>query len=645
MAALAPSYAPAAFLGHCMRHGFSLELGSAAPEAAPPDPASVQPFPMSQADRARVWGKLHKECTARRLRVLPGLPASARYVLPIWSVPKDGGRDVRVVHDGSHPRGRGLNATMALDAQWHREYDGVATLVDLVVRALPHDQVAAAALCDDLVLIKLDVKAAFRALPLRRQDADQLVHVVADPKGKTRYLRDDAVFFGSRMSSDVFVRVASVLRALYRAAGLGSNAVYVDDTLIVSRRGLALAAMAIAASCMHALALPVAWDKLEVGHRIVVLGVLVDLPAQTLALPEDKRQDRLARVKAALTAVRVNITDWRSLVGKLQHAAMLSPPARLLMRPLHAAARRAGGATSSAVNLSLHPPARAALESWAVLLAGPWPPLRFAKPVAWSHLVVTDASEVALGVALRRAWGWAPADAVPVLVGGDSGERPVHEHIARLELAAVALALAALEGEVQGVVLPVFTDNLNVLGWVNTLSCSARLGETSPALLDVPQLLTWIAEWAVRHDIVLRPFYVRSADNVLADAISRATSRPTAGEVQRDSGRFLAALQRVTTAPLPTLPGQAGELVTAVANNSRPVLPSLPLRDPATQVLSAAIRGFGDWRPASRDFTANSDILRRWTTSLRRSGQWPSPLPLRPPTSPAGGHGGAFASC
>lgn len=642
--ALSYAYAPARFLGHCMEFGFGLELGSARPSAPPPDPGAVEPFRMEVAMRARIWGKLQKECSAGRLTILPALPATVEHVLPIWAVPKGTGGDIRVVHDGTHPKGRGLNAHMALDAQWHRQYDGVATLADLVVRALPVDRAAADALANDLVAIKLDVKAAFRALPLREREAGALVHVVADPKGAVRYVRDEAVFFGSRMSADLFVRVASVLRALYRAAGLDANLLYVDDTAIVVRRRLALPALVVAASCMRALALPVAWDKLEIGSALVVLGTLVDLPSLALALPEDKRLDRLARVRKALAAGVIGITEWRSLVGKLQHAALLSPPARLLMRPLYRVMRRAGTATSAAVDLSRHPPARAALQDWDTLLCGPWPRLRFAKAVAWSCLVVTDASDIALGAASRRWWGWAPAAAVPRLDEGASEPQDAKGHIARLELAAVTLALAALEGEVQGVILPVFTDNLNVLGWLNTLSCAVRVGERSPALLDVPVLLTWAAEWAHRHDVVLRPFYVPTADNILADAISRTSCRPTAMEVGRSSQRFLDALHRPPLIAARDLPGWHGELVTAVTHHSRPVLPRLPLHEPATQILSAAIRGCGAWLPERHDFTDRADMLRQWSSSLRRCGRWPSPQPPNSRTAPAGEPGAASVS-
>lgn len=68
--------------------------------------------------------------------------------------------------------------------------------------------------------------------------------------------RDEAVFFGLHMSSDVFVRIASVLHALYQAAGLTSDEVYVDDTIIVVQQRLTLPALVIASSCACMQALP-----------------------------------------------------------------------------------------------------------------------------------------------------------------------------------------------------------------------------------------------------------------------------------------------------------------------------------------------------------------------------------------------------
>jgi len=613
---LATVYPPAFLLAHCLRDGFLLEIDSASPPPRQePLPARhVRPYPMDAVSRQRVWDKLQREMSGGRLQLLRRCPPGVRFALPVWSVPK-GVDDVRVVHDGSYPAPHGLNGHISLDAQWHRDYDSLVSLLGAVTRALPGASPAREATRRDLVVLKCDVKSAFRTLPLHPADQRAFVHVVQHPDGKPRFLRDRAVFFGGRSSSDLFLRVSSLLRLLLRAAGVDAIIVYVDDVVLVVRAGLLVPTLMVVASVMAALALPIALDKLEAASAVGVLGLRLDLPAGTVGLPDDKRRGRLLAVRALLGAAASKHTVARAVfhrvVGKLQYAALILPHGRMLMRPLHAVLRRAGPAPQHGVALHRWPDAVDALREWSQVLSGPWPAVRFAKRVAWELAIVSDASSLALGFATARGWGWAPAEAP-----GTPTEGSGSTHIAMLELAAVTMALEVLGRDADGSILPVFSDNLNVVGWLARLSCSAKLGVRSSALSAVPAALRRIADWARGHDVTLRPFYIPTKDNVLADFISRSPSQPTVAQMAAAGAQFRKALDDALDLDS-SLPGEGGRHVVALAHGSRPPLPTLPLRDPATQICKAAIRDSWDWRSLSDACFSWETWRERWTAWWR----------------------------
>jgi len=72
------------------------------------------------------------------------------------------------------------------------------------------------------------------------------------------------------------------------------------------------------------------WDT-----RKEILGYLLDGVARTIQLPADRADALLKELRAVLKKQRVQLKRFRSLVGRLQHAARILPAARAFFTPLY----------------------------------------------------------------------------------------------------------------------------------------------------------------------------------------------------------------------------------------------------------------------------------------------------------------------
>jgi hypothetical protein len=70
-----------------------------------------------------------------------------------------------------------------------------------------------------------------------------------------------------------------------------------------------------------------------------ILGYLLDGVARTIQLPQDRADALLKEVSAILKKTRVLLPRFRSIVGRLQHAARILPAAKVFFTPLYNALR------------------------------------------------------------------------------------------------------------------------------------------------------------------------------------------------------------------------------------------------------------------------------------------------------------------
>jgi hypothetical protein len=94
------------------------------------------------------------------------------------------------------------------------------------------------------------------------------------------------------------------------------------------------------------------WDTMK-----EILGYLLDGKARTIQLPSDRAEDLLKELRAILKKHRVASKRFRSIVGRVQHAARILPAAKAFFTPLYNALKglpdSVGLGTASEVRLAL----------------------------------------------------------------------------------------------------------------------------------------------------------------------------------------------------------------------------------------------------------------------------------------------------
>ena len=114
---------------------------------------------------------------------------------------------------------------------------------------------------------------------------------------------------------------------------------------------------------------PISEKKLEKGDARwaptkEILGYLVDGSTRTIRLPAEKANRIISELKQILKKVRVPVTRYQSLVGKLRHAANILPAIQSLFTPLNNALKN----DPSFIGLGKDSEVRAALRDFITLI-------------------------------------------------------------------------------------------------------------------------------------------------------------------------------------------------------------------------------------------------------------------------------------
>ena len=179
------------------------------------------------------------------------------------------------------------------------------------------------------LLAKLDIKSAYRLVPVHPRDRDLL-----GIEWHGACYVDGALPFGLRSAPKIFMAVADALQWVMLQRGVSMVDHYLDDFITMGppnsdlcRNNLEF----ILAVCRD-LGVPLAIEKLEGPSQcLTFLGIEIDTASSQLHLPVDK----LARLKALLAQWAARQSCQRrhmeSLVGSLQHACRVVRPGRAFL--------------------------------------------------------------------------------------------------------------------------------------------------------------------------------------------------------------------------------------------------------------------------------------------------------------------------
>ena len=299
----------------------SIQQGVTLGYKGPRGPMKANNLPSAYQYKHIVDQEIEKECTAGRvLGPFPTPPMENLKCSGVGVVPKKNGK-WRMIHHLSAPAGRSINDFISKD-EFSLHYSSVDDATSILSR-----------LGKGALLAKVDLKAAFRMVPVHRNDWELLgIH------WRHSYYLDTCLPFGLRSAPYLFNQFAEALQwILQNNYGLQWLIHYLDDYLIMCKADLK--------ECKHLLetflrvcellGIPVAMDKLDgPATTLGFLGLELDSVRQQIRLPVEKLQAMLKELDQWQQKKKATKRQLLSLIGKLSFAARAVPAGRLFIRRL-----------------------------------------------------------------------------------------------------------------------------------------------------------------------------------------------------------------------------------------------------------------------------------------------------------------------
>ena len=354
----------------------------------------------------------------------------------------------------------------------------------------------------DALMAKIDLKAAFRLIPVQAAD---WVHLGICWRGQ--FYVDTCLPFGLRSAPALFNHYAEALDWIMTNNYGAQLLHYLDDFLLVGPPGkdTCQEAMSRMLTVCDQLGIPVASEKLEgPTTTLTFLGIVLDASAQQLRLPPDKLEELTGLTRSWLSRHKATKRELLSLIGKLSFAAKVVPAGTLFLRrliDLSTTVRKLHH------HISLNAEARADIKWWDCFLPS-WNGVAMFLDPEWtaadSLQLYTDASgSLGFGAYFNGAWfqgDWQPHQRLSL------------RSIQWQELFAIVAAASTWGHLWAGLRIHFHCDNLPIVqAW-------ARQSAKHP---DLMRLLRTLFLVAAQHSFTIRLSHLPGRLNSIADALSR----------------------------------------------------------------------------------------------------------------------------
>ena len=414
-------------------------------------------------------------------------------VSPLGLVPKKSAGEFRLIHHLSYPAGSSINDFIGESdstVQYAKFDVAVNIMRDLGQGAL---------------MGKLDIKSAFRLLPMHPDDHDLLGF-----KFDGKYYYDKCLPMGLSRSCQLFELFSSFLEWLLRQSITPCHVIhFLDDFLLLGSPGTeqCLHAMNCFKSMCEDIGIPLAIEKTEGPvTRLIFLGLELDSDLQVVRVPQDKVLTLRTLISNMLVKNKVTLKQIQQLIGSMQFACRALVPGRAFMRRLidltcgvrkqHHFKRLTTGAKS---DLNMWIEFLNSYNGVSALLDREW---SFYSDI---HLY-TDASG-SLGFAAYFNGKWAQGSWESHFLREREGK-----NIAFLELFPICVALSIWGDKLNSKKIIMHCDNQGVVHVINKQTAKC------PRIMA---LLRFLVLKCLRCNILLRAEHIPGKLNDISDAISR----------------------------------------------------------------------------------------------------------------------------
>ena len=420
---------------------------------------------------------------------------------PIGAVPKGGSWEkIRVIHHLSYPfGGDSINNSISDDILQLGRFDHACDAIRRLGRGC--------------FLIKLDVEAAYKQVPVKRAD-----RALLGLQWRGKFYYELALPFGLKSSGARWELFAAALHWFFEHL-LGITLVihYVDDFLFVVPNSIIGAQqLAAALELCSKLGVPMADKKTEgPTTSLTFLGIELDTIAMTARLSVARLAELKALLQSWMGRTTCKLVEMQSLVGKLQFACQVVRPGRAYTRRLIGQCTTMAAEPRQGQQHDLTREARADIKWWRRFIEE-WNGISLLYEVEWTQAtklhLSTDACGTGYGAAFGNEWvqgNWSKS----VLT---RATRASALSMPYLELRALVIAALAWGERWGGKKIIFECDCQPVVYATRTMSSKNS---------DIQGLLRLLSATAAKHGFDFRTVHIAGVTNIVADALSRGCSR------------------------------------------------------------------------------------------------------------------------
>lgn len=303
------------YLVECFTEGFKLGYEGTGRGITSPNLKSVSEHP--EVVKEKIKKELNKGGIAGPFETPP---FEKFWVSPIGVVPKKQAGKFRITHHLSYPLHESVNAGIP-DHKAVVHYASTDDAVQLIKRV-----------GRQAWLVKLDIEAAFKIVPVHPQDY-YLLGFSLD--GKIYY--DKTLPMGCRSSCAIFETLSTAMEwVAIKKLGIEAVSHILDDFLLISRtKERGETARKKFESLCQGLGVPLAPDKTEGPTKCLSFaGIELDTENMEARLPNDKIEKCKEKIMEALGKNKVTLRELQSVIGLLNFACKVVRPGRAFLRRL-----------------------------------------------------------------------------------------------------------------------------------------------------------------------------------------------------------------------------------------------------------------------------------------------------------------------
>ena len=422
-------------------------------------------------------------------------PIPTLRVSPLGLVEKKTPGDFRLIHHLSFPEGNSLNDYIDPDL-CSVQYTSFDEAVHMVQDA-----------GEGCLMAKLDIKSAFRLLPVSPSDFDQLGF-----KFESKYYFDKSMPFGCSISPATWEKVSCFLEFLVKQESKGGDVKhYVDDFLFAGKRGTieCFEIMTCFSQCADRLGIPIASEKtVWPCTNLVYLGLELDSIDMVVRMPKSKIEEIVLQIQVVLSSKKVTLKVMQRLIGLLNFATRVIIPGRPFLRRLINTTR---GLSKPYQHLRVTSEVKQDLQMWLNFFSD-FNGVSVFHDRFWvsneDYQLYTDSAAghgLGFGAVFNSKWmyGVWPAD---------WHERGLSEDITVLELFPVLASLVVWGPALRNKKILFHCDNQAVVHILNTMTSKSD---------KVMVLVRALTLECLHHNMIIKGQYIVGKTNILTDSLSR----------------------------------------------------------------------------------------------------------------------------